>query len=138
ATSLGVELEPSLTELFKYRFEPIPSKLDFWAQREKLKKKKQLGARTGSSVAVLHGKKFSHLKLILPLNEGEEVGLQSLEAIETFRMLSPNYQKKKIEEIGITEDEYYAKQLEIKGEILEPLNTMRAGCWWDWPLRGWE
>lgn len=79
------------------------------------------------------------------LNEGEEVALQSPEAIEAFRMLSPNYRKKKIEEMGLTEDEYYAKQFEIKGEIPEPLETMWAGPLVvrhvpprDWPPRGWE
>ncbi|TMX04234.1 hypothetical protein EJD97_010607 [Solanum chilense] len=79
------------------------------------------------------------------LNEGEEVALQSPEAIEAFRMLSPNYRKKKIEEMGITEDEYYAKQFEIKGDIPEPLETTWAGPLVvrhvpprDWPPRGWE
>lgn len=82
----------------------------------------------------------------LSLNEGEEVALQSPEAIQAFKMLSPNYRKKKIEEMGITEDEYYAKQFEIKGEIPEPLGeTMWAGPLVvshvpprDWPPRGWE
>lgn len=79
------------------------------------------------------------------LNEGEEVALQSPEAIEAFRMLSPNYRKKKIKEMGITEDEYYAKQFEIKGDIPEPLETMWSGPLVvrhvpprDWPPRGWE
>ncbi|OVA15374.1 Ribosomal protein S1 [Macleaya cordata] len=79
------------------------------------------------------------------LNEGEEVPLQSPEAIEAFKMLSPNYRKKKIEESGLTEDEYLAKQFEIKGEILEPLETTWDGPLVlrmlpprDWPPRGWE
>lgn len=79
------------------------------------------------------------------LNEGEEVPLQSPEAIEAFRMLSPKYRKKKIAEMGLTEDEYYAKQFEIKGEIPEPLETLWSGPLVlglvpprDWPPRGWE
>ncbi|CAK9172562.1 unnamed protein product [Ilex paraguariensis] len=79
------------------------------------------------------------------LNEGEEVPLQTPEAIEAFRMLSPKYRKKKMEEMGLTEDEYYAKQFEIKGEIPEPLKTTWAGPVVlrhvpprDWPPRGWE
>lgn len=79
------------------------------------------------------------------LNEGEEVPLQSPEAIEAFRMLSPKYRKEKIKEMGLTEDEYYAKQFEIKGEIPEPLETRWSGPLVvglvpprDWPPRGWE
>ncbi|GAB4860486.1 Protein PLASTID TRANSCRIPTIONALLY ACTIVE 10 [Ancistrocladus abbreviatus] len=79
------------------------------------------------------------------LNEGEEVPLKSPEAIEAFKMLKPSYRKKKMEEMGLTEDEYYAKQFEIKGEILEPLQTMWDGplvvrhvAPRDWPPRGWE
>lgn len=79
------------------------------------------------------------------LNEGEEVPLQSPESIEAFKMLSPNYRKKKIAEMGLTEDEYYAKQFEIKGEIPDPLETMWSGPLVlaqvpprDWPPRGWE
>lgn len=79
------------------------------------------------------------------LNEGEEVPLQSPEAIEAFRMLRPSYVKKKIAEMGLTEDEYYRKQFEIKGEIPEPLKTVWAGPLVvrhlpprDWPPRGWE
>lgn len=79
------------------------------------------------------------------LNEGEEVPLQSPEAIEAFKMLNPNYRKKKIEEMGLTEDEYLAKQFEIKGEIPEPLTTSWSGPLVvrhvpprDWPPRGWE
>ncbi|GMH01187.1 hypothetical protein Nepgr_003026 [Nepenthes gracilis] len=79
------------------------------------------------------------------LNEGEEVPLKSPEAIEAFKMLKPSYRKKKIEEMGLTEDEYYDKQFEIKGEILEPLKTLWDGplvlrhvAPRDWPPRGWE
>lgn len=79
------------------------------------------------------------------LNEGEEVPLQSPEAIEAFKMLSPSYRRKKMEEMGLTEDEYYRKQFEMKGEIPEPLETFWAGPTVvrlvpprDWPPRGWE
>ncbi|KAL7191749.1 hypothetical protein ACSBR2_023766 [Camellia fascicularis] len=79
------------------------------------------------------------------LNEGEEVPLQTPEAIEAFKMLSPKYRKKKMEEMGLTEDDYYAKQFEIKGDIPEPLDTTWAGPLVvrhvpprDWPPRGWE
>lgn len=79
------------------------------------------------------------------LNEGEEVPLQTPEAIEAFKMLSPNYRKKKKEESGLTEDEYLAKQFEIKGEILEPLQTTWDGPLVlrllpprDWPPRDWK
>lgn len=79
------------------------------------------------------------------LNEGEEVPLRSPEAIEAFKMLNPRYRKKKIEEMGLTEEEYLEKQFEIKGEIPEPLETKWAGPLVvrlvpprDWPPRGWE
>ncbi|XP_028788155.1 protein PLASTID TRANSCRIPTIONALLY ACTIVE 10 [Neltuma alba] len=79
------------------------------------------------------------------LNEGEEVPLQSPEAIEAFKMLSPNYRKKKMEEMGLTEDDYYRRQFEIKGEIPPPLETYWAGPMVmrlvpprDWPPRGWQ
>lgn len=79
------------------------------------------------------------------LNEGEEVPLQTPEAIEAFRMLSPKYRQKKMEESGLTEDEYLAKQFEIQGEIMEPLKTTWAGPLVlrhlpprDWPPRDWE
>ncbi|XP_057970174.1 protein PLASTID TRANSCRIPTIONALLY ACTIVE 10 isoform X2 [Malania oleifera] len=79
------------------------------------------------------------------LNEGEEVPLKSQEAIEAFRMMSPKYRRKKMEEMGLTEDEFYAKQFEIKGEIPEPLKTTWDGPLVvrlvpprDWPPRGWE
>lgn len=79
------------------------------------------------------------------LNEGEEVPLQSPEAIEAFKMLSPKYRRKKMEEMGLSEDEYYRKQFEMKGEIPPPLETYWAGPMVmrlvpprDWPPRGWE
>ncbi|KAK9278837.1 hypothetical protein L1049_028416 [Liquidambar formosana] len=79
------------------------------------------------------------------LNEGEEVPLQSPEAIEAFKMLNPKYRQKKMEESGLSEDEYYAKQFEIKGEIPEPLETVWDGPLVvrhvpprDWPPMGWE
>lgn len=79
------------------------------------------------------------------LNEGEEVPLQTPEAIESFRMLKPSYRRQKMTELGLTEDEWYRKQFEIKGEIPEPLQTVWAGPWVatlmpprDWPPRGWE
>ncbi|KAK4264486.1 hypothetical protein QN277_025652 [Acacia crassicarpa] len=79
------------------------------------------------------------------LNEGEEVPLQSPEAIEAFKMLSPKYRKKKMEDMGLTEDDYYRKQFEMKGEIPPPLETYWAGPMVmrlmpprDWPPRGWE
>ncbi|KAF9601706.1 hypothetical protein IFM89_022235 [Coptis chinensis] len=78
------------------------------------------------------------------LNEGEEVPLKSPEAIEAFKMLSPSYRKKKMEESGLTEDEFIAKQFEIQGEIMEPLKTTWSGplvlrhlAPRDWPPRGW-
>lgn len=79
------------------------------------------------------------------LNEGEEVALKSPEAIEAFKMLRPNYVKKKIQEMGISEDEYYANQFRIQGEKLEPLQTVWDGplvvrqvAPRDWPPRGWR
>ncbi|CAJ1975023.1 unnamed protein product [Sphenostylis stenocarpa] len=79
------------------------------------------------------------------LNEGEEVPLKTPEAIEAFKMLSPSYRKKKREEMGLTEEEYFAKQFEIKGEIPEPLVTTWSGPLVvrlvpprDWPPRGWS
>ncbi|KAG6384967.1 hypothetical protein SASPL_153790 [Salvia splendens] len=79
------------------------------------------------------------------LNEGEEVPLQSPEAIEAFKMLTPKYRKQKAAEMGLTEDEFFAKQFEIKGEIPEPLEPLWSGPLVlglvpprDWPPRGWE
>ena len=53
--------------------------------------------------------------------------------------------KKKIKEMGITEDEWYAKQFEIRGDKPPPLDTSWAGPLVvrqipprDWPPRGWE
>lgn len=50
-----------------------------------------------------------------------------------------------MKEMGLTEDEYLAKQFEIKGEKPDPLTTMWAGPMLvrhvpprDWPPRGWE
>ncbi|XP_077211910.1 nucleic acid-binding, OB-fold-like protein [Tasmannia lanceolata] len=79
------------------------------------------------------------------LNEGEEVPLQTPEAIEAFKMLNPKYRKKKMEESGLTEDEWYAKQFATKGEIPEPLKTTWDGPIVfthvpprDWPPKGWK
>lgn len=79
------------------------------------------------------------------LNEGEEVALQTPEAIEAFKMLKPSYRKKKMEEMGLTEEDYYRRQFEFKGEIPEPLKTTWAAPLVvrmmpprDWPPRGWE
>lgn len=79
------------------------------------------------------------------LNEGEEVPLQDPESIEAFNMLSPKYREEKRKKMGLTEDEFIAKQFEIKGEIPEPLKTMWAGPLVlrhvpprDWPPPGWE
>lgn len=79
------------------------------------------------------------------LNEGEEVPLQSPESIEAFKMLRPSYRLKKMKEMGMTQDEWYAKQFEIKGEVPPPLETFWAGPLVvrhvpprDWPPRGWE
>lgn len=50
-----------------------------------------------------------------------------------------------MKEMGLTEDEFYAKQFELKGEIPEPLKTSWTGPLVvrhvpprDWPPRGWE
>ncbi|XP_027167281.1 protein PLASTID TRANSCRIPTIONALLY ACTIVE 10 [Coffea eugenioides] len=79
------------------------------------------------------------------LNEGEEVPLEDPESVEAFKMLNPRYRDKKIKDMGLTEDEYYAKQFEIKGEIPDPLETIWAGPLVlrhlpprDWPPPGWE
>lgn len=60
-------------------------------------------------------------------------------------MLKPSYRKKKMKELGLTEDEFYAKQFEIKGEIPDPIKTMWTGPLVvrmvpprDWPPKGWE
>ncbi|KAK9699476.1 hypothetical protein RND81_08G176000 [Saponaria officinalis] len=79
------------------------------------------------------------------LNEGEEVPLKTPEALEAFRMLKPSYRKKKMEEMGLTQEEWDAKQFDIQGEILEPLQTtwdgplvVRLVAPRDWSPRGWE
>ncbi|XP_057488763.1 protein PLASTID TRANSCRIPTIONALLY ACTIVE 10-like [Actinidia eriantha] len=79
------------------------------------------------------------------LNEGEEVPLQNPESIEAFKMLSPKYRREKMESMGLTEEDYYTKQFDIKGEVPEPLETTWAGPLVlrhvpprDWPPRGWE
>ncbi|URE14691.1 hypothetical protein MUK42_12397 [Musa troglodytarum] len=79
------------------------------------------------------------------LNEGEEVPLQSPEAIEAFRMLTPSYRRKKLEESGLSEDEYLAQQFAFKGEIPDPLETLWEGPLAvrmvpprDWPPPGWQ
>ncbi|KAL9239347.1 hypothetical protein vseg_013680 [Gypsophila vaccaria] len=79
------------------------------------------------------------------LNEGEEVPLKTPQALEAFRMLKPSYRKQKMEEMGLTQEEWDAKQFEIQGEILEPLETTWDGPMVfrhvaprDWPPRGWE
>lgn len=71
--------------------------------------------------------------------------LQDPESIEAFNMLSPKYREEKRKKMGLTEDEFIAKQFEIKGEIPEPLKTMWAGPLVlrhvpprDWPPPGWE
>ncbi|PKA62327.1 hypothetical protein AXF42_Ash016119 [Apostasia shenzhenica] len=80
------------------------------------------------------------------LNEGEEVPLRSPEAIEAFKMLTPSYRRKKMEESGLSEEEYNAQQFAIKGEIPDPIETYWAGGVLavravpprDWPPRDWE
>lgn len=79
------------------------------------------------------------------LNEGEEVPLRTPEAIEAFKMLKPSYRRKKMEEMGMTEEEFSEKQFEIKGEVPDPVETLWAGPTVvrlvpprDWPPRGWE
>lgn len=79
------------------------------------------------------------------LNEGEEVPLQTPEAIEAFKMLKPSYRLQKIKEMGITEDEWYRRQFDYKGEIPDKLETIWAGPVVlrhvpprDWPPRGWQ
>lgn len=79
------------------------------------------------------------------LNEGEEVPLQNPDSIEAFKMLTPKYRRQRMQEMGLTEDEYLAKQFELKGEIPQPLKTSWAAPLVvrhvpprDWPPRGWE
>ncbi|XLR46779.1 hypothetical protein S83_031439, partial [Arachis hypogaea] len=72
-----------------------------------------------------------------------EVPLKTPKAIEVINMLSPSY-RKKIEELGMDEDEFSEKPFEIKGEIPEPIEMLWAGpmvvCLpsQDWPPLGWE
>ncbi|KAJ3678133.1 hypothetical protein LUZ60_001936 [Juncus effusus] len=79
---------------------------------------------------------------IKSLEEGMEVPLVTEESIEAFRMLTPSYWKKKVEEMG---EEYFRKLFEIRGEIPEKLKTLWAGPLAlrlvpprDWPPKGWE
>ncbi|CAN6464190.1 unnamed protein product [Victoria cruziana] len=79
------------------------------------------------------------------LDEGEEVPLETPEAIEAFRMLSPKFRKKKMDESGLSDDEWLSKQFEIKGEIPDPLKTAWNGPLVllkipprDWPPPGWR
>ncbi|XP_058192308.1 protein PLASTID TRANSCRIPTIONALLY ACTIVE 10 [Rhododendron vialii] len=79
------------------------------------------------------------------INEGEEVPLQNPDSVEAFKMMSPKYRRSKMKEMGLTEDEFYEKQFELKGEIPEPLKTSWTGPLVvrhvpprDWPPRGWE
>ncbi|KAG5042629.1 hypothetical protein JHK87_006544 [Glycine soja] len=79
------------------------------------------------------------------LNKGKEVPLRSPEAIEAFKMLNPNYRKKKREDMRLIEEEFYAKQFEIKGDIPEPLMmtwarplVVRLVPPHDWAPRGWH
>lgn len=81
----------------------------------------------------------------MSLNEGEEVPLQSPEAIEAFRLLSPEYRRKKMEESGMGEEEWYAHQFSTKAEVPDPIQTSWNGPLAfrimpprDWPPRGWE
>lgn len=79
------------------------------------------------------------------LNEGEEVPLQSPEAIEAFKLLKPSYRKKKMEESGLTEEEWYIEQFATKAEVPDPLETAWNGPLVlrqipprDWPPRDWK
>lgn len=60
-------------------------------------------------------------------------------------MLTPKYRRQKAKDMGLTEEEYFAKQFEIKGEIPEPLEPLWSGPLVlgmipprDWPPREWE
>ncbi|XP_058093853.1 protein PLASTID TRANSCRIPTIONALLY ACTIVE 10 isoform X2 [Magnolia sinica] len=81
----------------------------------------------------------------MSLNEGEEVPLQSPEAIEAFKLLSPKYRRKKMEESGLSPDEWYMQQFARSGEVPQPLETTWDGPLVvrhipprDWPPRDWE
>ncbi|MQL87961.1 hypothetical protein Taro_020513 [Colocasia esculenta] len=78
------------------------------------------------------------------LNEGEEVPLQSPEAVEAFRMLSPAYRRSK----GLDGDAYTKWQIESQ-MAKNPPDPLEATLWdgplalrmvppRDWPPRGWE
>ncbi|KAJ0105413.1 hypothetical protein Patl1_18249 [Pistacia atlantica] len=113
-----------------------------------MKPRTKLDAVTGSSVDGRLGKKFSLPKPISRVNHSTKVKrsrFQTPEAIEAFKMLKPSYRRKKIKEMGITEDEWYRKQFEYKGEIPDKLETVWAGPVVlrhvpprDWPPRGWK
>ncbi|XXG45085.1 hypothetical protein AAC387_Pa02g0258 [Persea americana] len=79
------------------------------------------------------------------LNEGEEVPLQTPEAIEAFRLLKPSYRKKKMEESGLSKDEWNAKTFTTKVEVPDPIETTWGGPLVlrqipprDWPPRDWK
>lgn len=79
------------------------------------------------------------------LNEGEEVPLETPEAIEAFRLLKPSYRKKKMEESGLSEDEWYMKTFGTKAELPDPIETtwgsplpLRLIPPRDWPPRDWK
>ncbi|KAK1313072.1 hypothetical protein QJS10_CPA06g01353 [Acorus calamus] len=80
------------------------------------------------------------------LNEGEEVPLRSPESVEAFKMLTPAYRRRKIEESGMSEAEYVARRFGRPREVPEPLVTTWEGQSMvlslvpprDWPPRGWE
>ncbi|CAN1802157.1 Protein PLASTID TRANSCRIPTIONALLY ACTIVE 10 [Linum perenne] len=80
------------------------------------------------------------------LNEGYEVPLKTPEAIEAFKSLSPKYRKKKMEDLGLTEHDWYRHQFAIKDEFIPdklvtewtaPL-VVRHIPPRDWPPRGWQ
>lgn len=81
---------------------------------------------------------------IKSLNEGEEVPLQSPEAVEAFRMLSPAYRRSK----GLDGDAYTKWQIESQMAKNQP-DPLEPTLWdgplalrmvppRDWPPRGWE
>lgn len=79
------------------------------------------------------------------LDEGEEVPLQTPEAIEAFKLLRPSYRQKKIEESGLDPDEWYVKTFSRQPIQPEPLETtwdgplvVRAFPPRDWPPRDWK
>ncbi|CAN1224337.1 Protein PLASTID TRANSCRIPTIONALLY ACTIVE 10 [Linum grandiflorum] len=80
------------------------------------------------------------------LNEGYEVPLKTPEAIEAFKALSPKYRKQKMEDLGLTEDDWYRHQFAIKDDFIpDKLETSWTGPLLvshvpprDWPPRGWQ